>query len=90
MSKINLLPTAPLANLCLKGSTWTSWLKGKGKVPKSTHMYPKVPKSTLKYQKVPKSTLKYQNTKVPKLGLLGCKTLAAIPSTIAPYHYCHY
>ena len=43
-----------------------------------THMYPKVPKSTLKYQKV------------PKLGLLGCITLAAISSTIAPYHYCHY
>ena len=82
MSNINLLPTAPLANLCLKWA-YLDFLVEQGK-GKSTHMYPKVPK------KVPKSTLKYKNTKVPKLGLLECKTLEAIPSTIAPYHYCHY
>ena len=148
MPKNYLLSTAPLVNLCLKGSTWYTWLStaqwaGKAQsrhfLLSYTHMYQRSTKITLKvpknqnwvylqdmskinlhnwpicvlkgllgllgwagntqsrhfllfythmYPKVPKSTLKYQ--KVPKLGLLGCITLAAISSTIAPYHYCHY
>ena len=84
MSKINLLQLHHWPICVLNGPTWTSWLS---RERESTKKYPYVPKSD---KKVPNSTLKYKNTKVPKLGLLGCKTLEAIPSTIAPYYYCHY
>ena len=86
---VYLGPLGSTFNLCQLGSIcvlkgllsrlgWAGNAQSRHFLLTYTHMYPKVPKSTLKYQKV------------PKLGLLGCKTLPAIPSTIAPYHYCHY
>ena len=47
MSKNNLLSTAPLVNLCFKGSTWSTWLsRERSKQSLLAFLHPYVPKST--------------------------------------------